>query len=398
MHVLGTARTDARVLREASALVDAGHTVTIVDIEPATGRPRVETLDGVRMLHLVMPSWFTPARFKPWFLVKLMRVIVAGIHATWSVRADVYHAHDANALFACYATARLRRKPLVLDAHELPFVEPSTMRWRLLTLLTTGVTRRLFAGCQAIITVSPPIVDELRQRYGGPHAVVVRNALPYRVPIASDRLRRAVGADSSTRIALYQGNLQEDRGLSRLVYAAQHLQPGCMIVLMGQGPSERMLHDLILREGVGDRVRILPAVPYVELLEWTVSASVGLIVYPPSHSPNVRLCLPNKLFEYQMAGLPVLASALPAVADVVTRYDFGCILASVEPEAMGRAINAMLTDTSSLQRWHDNALAVARDELNWEHEQERLIELYRDLMMSNSAQPSTGAKPVVTSA
>src|SRR5262249_114579 len=144
------------------------------------------------------------------------------------------------------------------------------------------------------------------------------------------------------RIALYQGGLQRDRALDVLVLAARALDPDVVMVLMGDGPSKSGLQALIQRESLHDRVKILPAVPYGELLTWTPSADLGLIIYPPSASPNVRYCLPNKLFEYLMAGLPVLASPLDAVRDILLRYEAGAIVESLEPERVGHAIGHLL--------------------------------------------------------
>ena len=147
MHVLGTARTDVRVMREATALAQAGMEVSIVDIESDPMRPHEEDLDGIHLTHIVMPAWFIPARFKPWFLVKIVLMLIHGTFALINTFADVYHAHDDTALPACYFAARLRRKRLVFDAHELPLVEPNITRWRLLHALSTRFLKSMMSRC-----------------------------------------------------------------------------------------------------------------------------------------------------------------------------------------------------------------------------------------------------------
>src|SRR5262249_57180352 len=117
-----------------------------------------------------------------------------------------------------------------------------------------------------------------------------------------------------------------------LVEAARYLEPGIVIVLMGKGPLRDRLQTMIVEQGVQDRVRMLPAVPYAELLEWTASADLGLTVFEPHFSPHIYLCLPTKLFEYLMAGLPVLTSQMVAVAQVVTTYDVGRVVDSLDPQ------------------------------------------------------------------
>jgi glycosyltransferase involved in cell wall biosynthesis len=144
------------------------------------------------------------------------------------------------------------------------------------------------------------------------------------------------------------------------------------------------LDDLIAREGVADRVRILPPVPYDELLDWTVSADIGLIICPPGYSPNVKMMLPNKLFEYLMAGLPVLASDLEAVAEVIKTYDVGWIESSLTPADVGATINATLADQAARARMRVNALDAAKQVFCWEHERAELIRLYVRITFGNT--------------
>ena len=380
MHVLGTARTDGRVLREAAALAGAGIAVSIIDIEDRRDRPREEEFRGISLKHLRVPSWFIPTRFKPWFLAKALQIVCRGAFALLRTPADVYHAQDMTALPACYIAARLRRKPLIFDAHELPLVEPTVTRWRRLHALATRALKWMLPRCTAVITVSPPIAQELQSRYGGPAPVLIRNVPDYQTPVASDRLRSHLGLSPQTRIALYQGNLQSDRGLDRLVHAAKFLDPGVVIVLMGRNVMGEDLQTLIVQEDVADRVTILPPVPYEELLEWTTSADIGLILYARSHSLNVQMCLPNKLFEYLMAGLPVLASSLDAVADILKTYEVGVVVSSLEPEEIGRAISGLLADRTALARIRANAFAAAQSDLRWDVESQRLLSLYRDVL------------------
>jgi glycosyltransferase involved in cell wall biosynthesis len=399
MHVLGTARVDARVIREAATLVQAGYDVTIVDVEPEH-RAREEMIHGVRIRHIVMPSWFVPTRVKPFFVFKAAWMTLRGATAVTRVRADSYHAHDENALPACSIAARLRRKKLVFDAHELPLTNPAITRWRTLTALSRNSLRRMLRRTSAVITVSPPIGVDLQQRYGGPPATLVRNIPVYHPPITSNRIRERLGFAETERIALYQGYFLEDRQLDRLVRAARFLEPHHHIVLMGKGVMQKKLEALINQEQVGDRVHIAPHAPYEELLEWTASADIGLVLYPLGYSPSVDMCLPNKLFEYLMAGLPVLATPLQAVSALITQYGVGRITASLAPADLGQAISEILGDDEALARYSANALAATKQDLCWEQEKLHLLSLYDEVLGNASAQVKSaqgltaGAAPV----
>ena len=156
-----------------------------------------------------------------------------------------------------------------------------------------------------------------------------------------------------------------------------------VVVMLGRGiePTISEIEALIASEGLADRVKILPPVPYEELLDWTSSADIGLTLIPPDGTLNMRTCLPNKLFEYIMVGLPVLATQLDAVEEIIRTYDVGQIVTSVEPEAIGAAINSMLADVAALERMGQHALEAAKNELNWEKESLQLVRLYESIVV-----------------
>jgi len=91
------------------------------------------------------------------------------------------------------------------------------------------------------------------------------------------------------------------------------------------------------------------------------------------------MTLPNKVFEYLMAGVPVLTSSLDAVAELVSTYDVGRIESSLAPQDVGRAISTMIGDEAGLSRMRRNALAAVHSELRWEVESQKLVQLYREV-------------------
>ncbi len=390
MHVRGVVRTDGRVMREAAALLGAGFAVTVLDFEDDLTRSIEEDIGGVHVKHIMKPNWLIPVRFRPWRLIRSAQKFVYTTLQLIQTTPDIYHAHEDNALPACYIAAWWHRKPLIFDAHEFPLNALNNTRKRWLSILLTRLFTHMVRSCAGIITVSSPIAQEICDLYHVPHVSLIRNIPAYQTPPKSDQLRHFLGLRPDVRIVLYQGNLQEDRGLDTLVRAAAFLEEGTIIILMGKGigATQAQLEDLITSEGVGDSVKILPPVPYAELLEWTASADVGLIIYPPDQSLNVRMCLPNKLFEYLMAGLPILASPLDAVAEVIKSYDVGQVLSSLTPADVGAAINAMLTDRAALARMSRNARDAVQRDLNWEKESQELIHLYDAILEMRNKLPS----------
>jgi glycosyltransferase involved in cell wall biosynthesis len=376
------ARNESRVMRDATTLVEAGYAVTIVDIEKDLTRPAEEDFRGVHFKHIFMRSWYTPTRFKPWYLVKLAWAFIRSTIRLLQTPADIYHVHNERALPACYIAARLCHKPLIFDVPELTLSDPRYARWRRLSVLSTHLLARMLPYCAGVIATSPFHAQEIRKLFRLPEVTLVRNVPAYRAVPKSNRLRQNLGLSSTTRIALYQGNLQPNRGLHVLVRAAKFLKPDIVIVMMGRGSQETLpqLTSLITSEGVADRVKFIPPVPYEELLDWTASADLGLNVLPPDYSLSIRGCLPNKFFEYLMAGLPVLSSELDAIGAVIRMYNVGQIISSLAPANVAAAINEMLDDQENLARMHRNALEAARSEFCWEKESQNLFDLYHKIL------------------
>ena len=184
------------------------------------------------------------------------------------------------------------------------------------------------------------------------------------------------------RIALYQGNLQAVRGLDPVVLSGAYLERDIVVVFMGKGVGTTLPHfeSMIKEHGLEDRIKLLPPVPYTELLDWTASADIGLSVFPLDSTLSIRWCLPNKFFEYMMSGLPILATPLEAVAEIIRAYGVGSIVTSLEPAAIGAAINMMLADEEALAEMRRNALDAARRVFYWEKESQQLLHLYDEVL------------------
>jgi glycosyltransferase involved in cell wall biosynthesis len=385
MHELRSVRRTPRTMLSVTALKEAGFVVSVVDIEDERSQTN-ENIDGVSFKHVKTSSKFLNTRFRRWALIKALLLFVRSTLLLLRTPADIYHVHDCTALPACYIAARLRRKPLIFHAHELPISELDVPKRRWLRLLLTPLLAHMLSRCTAGIAASPYYEQVLRERYGLSKVALLLNVSPYQHVEKSDRLRQCLGLDPSVRVALYQGNIQPDRRLDILIRSAAFLEENNVVVMMGSGiePTISEIKALIASEGLADRVKILPPVPYEELLDWTASADIGLTLIPPDGTLNMRTCLPNKLFEYLMAGLPVLTSPMEAVAPLVTSYDVGQVAPSLEAEDLGAAINAILKDAASLSRMHRNALNATYSEFNWENESLKLIQLYQDILAKQS--------------
>jgi glycosyltransferase involved in cell wall biosynthesis len=361
---------DSRVRREASALAAAGYEVSVLELAEVPGG--AAELDGFVRRQCRPPGWIR------WWLPRAVYRPIMMVYFVLGVlraRPNVIHAHDAAMLLPGIVGARLTGARLVYDSHELASSVP--YRERTWAWFVSAIERLVIPRCAAVITVSDGIAARLRDLYGlRAMPTVVRNvsALSAR---GRGGLRRRLGLDSDTPLILHQGAPAPDRGCEVLVDAAARLA-GARVVFLGDpepGYGEA-LAARIHQRGVGDRVAVLPSVPLPELLAYTAEADVGLTLLQDT-CENHRLALPNKLFEYIAAGVPVVAGALPETQRLIDTYGVGWTVPPDDPRALAQALAVAISrrgDSAMRER-----LARACAELCWPRERERLLTLYAAL-------------------
>lgn len=329
----------------------------------------------------------TPAQDDPWDYLAWWRLSLmpwAASAVTASPDADVYHGHDLTGLPAAVLAARRRgRGAVVYDSHEL-FVEsglrarqPWWIRW-ILGRLERGLLRRS-AG---VITVNESIARELHRRYGGPYAIVVRNAPPrHQVPVPRpEHLRAAAGIPAGVPIVLYHGGFQRDRGLHVLAAAMldERLQHA-HLVFLGFGPLQGALEALAGQERFCGRLHVLPGVPADDLLDWVASADVSAMPNQPN-TLNEWYSTPNKLFESLAVGTPVVSSDFPERRRIVMddpAGPLGAVCDPTRPELVAAAIAEVLSlSPDAMADLRRRCQQAAHERYDWEFESARLLELY----------------------
>jgi len=231
------------------------------------------------------------------------------------------------------------------------------------------------------VTINDSIAAYLTKKYPHlPPAVVVKNATRLgNEDVSYDgRLHDAAGLDRSTRILLYQGGFSRFRGLSILVKAGPLLPEGWVLVMMGWGTLEGELKALAGEvDPNSQRIRFVPGAPLAELAQWTAGGSLGVIPYE-NVCLNHWYCTPNKLWEYPIAGVPILASDFPELKGTIEPNGIGRMLPDpLDPKAIADAVAAI--SDQDLQQMRENCHRfIASD--NWSVYGSRLVQAYYDLL------------------
>ena len=363
----GDVRTNSRALKQLRVLVGLGLSVEVLTFGPPAGDEG--PIPGVRLHVLEQPEGSGPAFFRA--VDRRYR------EAALETPAHVYHASDLYVLPGLHAAARRHGGRLVYDARELYTHVASTAGRPWVRLAWRLVEGRHIRAADAVLTVSQSIADRLASRYGIDPPVVLYNVPEHQAVTPSTYLRDATGAPPDLPILLHQGSVQKDRGCFLLADAMRDV-PDALLVFLGGGPLKPVLEKHVEAHGLGDRVRLLDPVPPDALLPITASADVGITLLEDT-CLNHRFALPNKLFEYLMAGLPVLASDLLEIRRVVVGHDVGLVVDPTDRTALVATLRQMSTDKDAWARWAAGAKTVF-ETFSWERASHRLRYIYKDLI------------------
>ena len=146
------------------------------------------------------------------------------------------------------------------------------------------------------------------------------------------------------------------------------------MLIIGGGDVVGWLQKWVLVLNISDKVIFKPRMLYADLLHYTTNADAGLTLDKGTNL-NYRFSLPNKLFDYIQAGIPVIASPLPEIQKVIDTYQVGCYIPDHEPVNMANKINEVIADQEQMKIWKKNC-SFASLELNWEKEEKKVIDIY----------------------
>jgi glycosyltransferase involved in cell wall biosynthesis len=396
MVVWNDFRNDARVLKEAESLTAAGHRVTVFAVHsPGFTQLRERVSNGVAVIRVPRhPLWrirasrggtanvVTPAKRGAIGLATLVLSRVwAHLMLLWLIArqcADVVHAHDVNTLPTAWLAAKLSGAQMVYDAHEISTSREGYSRVR---KLVGWIERTLMPRVQGTITTTEARAKYFARAYGVARPVVLQNRPREQQAMRSDRIRAELELDQPWPIILYQGGVQQGRGLERLARVAAEV-PDAYFVFIGGGRLDGSLRRIVEELQLEQRVRFIPTVALAELPSYTASADIGV-------QPIENTCLnhyttdSNKLFEYVQAGLPVVASDLPEIRRVVREHDLGVLVPESNSVALAAALRDLVGDEGK-RRYYAAQSRKAASVLNWESQEHELLALY-ERVLSNRA-------------
>jgi len=378
---------DPRVRQEALALIAMGCRVRLLAWDRDLKAPAKECPEGVEVERVFLPSKHGRGASQLFFYTRLyFKMLWRGLRT----RFDAVHCHDLDTLPLGFLLGKLKRKPIVYDAHEsfpdmlegsVPHAVQSS-----LVLLENFLIRRI----DLLITVGEKLRRHFMER-GARRSVVVGNwkrlAEFARTEQQNLDVRRRLGIPDSALTVVCITQLFKDRKLEELLEALEML-PDVYAIIGGKGVLEKKVVDA----AAGNRrIRFVGFASGKQIADYTCAADVVYYGFDP-HNPNARFSAPNKLFEALAAGRPLITGDFGEIADIVREANCGIILSSYDAGEIRAALAAMQNGAVRLG-FAGRARNFGASFLNWARGEAVLFREYSALLPAELRTPA--AEPIL---
>ena len=357
---------ERRIKNQAESLLKIGHSVHIVALGNSGENKNIEW-NGATIIRIKTPFFRGgPLKFLH-FNIKVFSFLLFK-------NFKIIHCHDLWTIPAGLLLRLLKNFKLVYDAHEyyagLEVFTRNKLKRKIWMLVETLAIQYI----DVLITVSDPIAQLYRERYSSLKSIVVIRNVPKLETIVDNYKQHLPETDK--KIIIFHGHFRPGRGLLQLVEAMTLINDG-HLVLIGGGELQEEIEKKIKILNVQHKISLKNYISTDELIATTSAADLGVVLYEHT-SVNYKHALPNKFFEYIMAGIPILASNLGTFEEYINSYDIGKTVDPQNIPEIAKVIDQMLSNEEQLLKWRANSIRASKD-LNWEIESEKLYSVYEKI-------------------
>lgn len=267
---------------------------------------------------------------------KIMRFVSYYIETVRMLRKEslgCVNAHSLSVLPLALYLKLIKKCRIVYDTHELETETPSLFGFR--KILAKVAELVCIKHVDHVFCVSEPIAEWYENKYSLPRPTVVLNSPETRPLRTSQYLRNKLNLTDGAIIHLYFGLLEPHRGIEQMLDSFSTLElDKFVLVFIGYGSLENLIQN---SPGFGRNVFLLPAMHQEDLFDVACSADVGLCLINPT-STSYDYCMPNKLFEYMSAGLPVVVGPCSSLKKFVTENNIGVVAEIMDSKCIADSI------------------------------------------------------------
>ena len=365
VSVINDLVTDNRVNKTCMALIECGYDVTLVGRKLSNSLP--------------IPNWtFKTIRLKMifkkgplfYFFFNLRLFFVGLINKT-----DLFYANDLDTLAPMFLLSKLKKKPLIYDSHELFCEVPELKASRIKKAIWQKLEGYIIPKLKTCITVNDSIAKIYEAKYNVPF-YIIRNISDFDQSfIPKSRVQLSLPEDK--KIILLQGaGINVDRGAEELIDAMEFVQNAVLYIIGSGDVWENLKQKVLFNKNIQNKVVLINKLPKSELINYTFNADIGLSI-DKNTNLNYLYSLPNKIFDYIQAEIPILASRLPEIENIILQYKIGDFIDDHNPKTIANKLNEMLysQQLSSYKKY----LAIAKKEITWKSEKEKLLTIIKNI-------------------
>jgi glycosyltransferase involved in cell wall biosynthesis len=281
-------------------------------------------------------------------------------------KKDILLANDLDTLLPNYLIGKIQRKKIVFDSHELFPEIPELVNKRIVKKFWLSLEKWMVPKLHNNFTVCNSIADFYKKNYTSNFETIMN------LPTKKEVKKGAFSFETNAKkIILYQGAINIGRGLENLVETMKFLEHH-LLVIIGDGDIYSSLKDNISSKNLNSKVVLLGKIAPKILHELTPLADLGISL-EEDLGLNYRFALPNKIFDYIQAEVPILVSNLPEMSAIVTTYNVGAIVKNSVPEILANQIKQVLKKDFTKE------LKAAKEKLTWENQENKLLVIFNNL-------------------
>lgn len=362
VSVINDLVTDQRVHKSCMVLQQAGFEVLLVGRKQRKSPPMDSRPYQTKRMRLIFEKG--PC-FYAFFNLRLFLFLL--FH-----KADFLLSNDLDTLLPNYLISKIKRIPILYDSHEYFTETPELVNRKFVQSVWKKIEASILPHLKEMITVNESIANLFGEKYHI-QVHVIRN-IPMRADTLSKGGRETLHLPLDKHLLVLQGSgINVHRGAEELV-EAMHFLDDSLLMIIGGGDVLPILKQKVQLLNL-QNVLFLPRMPYSEMMDYTCCAELGFSLDKDTNL-NYRFSLPNKLFDYIQANVPVIASHLPEIEKVIKKYDIGDFIEDHQPEHIASSVRNALDNRERYQNWKRN-LSHAAEELCWEKESLHLLEIYK---------------------
>lgn len=291
-------------------------------------------------------------------------------------RASCLLSNDLDTLLPNFWISHLKGIKLIYDSHEYFTEVPELVNRPKVQRVWRRIEEYVLPKMKEMITVNESIANLFREKYGI-KVNVIRN-IPIRGMLPKSVSREEIGLPADKHLLVLQGSgINIQRGSEELVESMSYLDD-CFLMIIGGGDVLPVLKKKVKDRHWENRVRFFSRMPYNNMMAITQLAEIGFTLDKDTNL-NYKFSLPNKLFDYIQASVPVIASRLPEIEHIITEYDIGTCIENHRPETIAKTIRNVISDENILKRWKNN-LTFAAQNFCWENEEKSLMVIYEQYL------------------